>query len=818
MFLSHVLSRAGLTAAAALAAACSSACSTDEVAGTRTTAAIPSPAAAAPAPAAPSPPASLTADTVAPYFRDGLAGEAAKRFALEDWRAARDGFAAHLGAAHAAPMDEREQARLRLLIAIADTHLDAWERAAEGFSFAAERLPLIADYIHYHAARAYYFAHDADAAMAHARRVTADAPDSIVGADAELLIGDLLRGAERWSEMAAHYESYLRRRPRGIRRAEARYRLAEALDRSGDAQQALIHYRTITVRAPLSPWAEPARERMDALLPTRPEAERDRLTTLSAQEYIERGMAYFGAMRNPLSEADFEAALSAPGLTPKRRCVASYHRAKSVLKARDRKRAAPLFDLAIADCDQAGETDLQVKAAYNAGQSYAFIDEHEEAAERYRRAETIDPKHTYCDDARLRQAEEYTSLGEEAKVTELLSSIPKLYPQGDMRAEAMWRLGWRAYREGRFEEAVGWFRKQVETMPLDRNWWAEGQAQYWQGRALAHLGRTDESVAAYREAVERYPLSYYALLALNRLREAHPQAFAALRRDIAGGEGALLAPSGEHEAGPALSFKPRPEYGTPGFARALEFLRLGLGQPASAELKRLDLDIPHHRDPITDPDRVDKLWATAFLYDRAGRHELSHWPTRWNLTDYKRHWPTGEYRARWQIAYPRAYWPLLSQHAHEHGFPTELIIAIVREESAFEPLLESYANAIGLTQMIFPTATRFAKGTGIEVSRETLRDPEKNVTIGSRFLGFLWSKWDGYITLIPPSYNAGENAVARWLKARGDLPADEFIESIAGDQARRYSKRVLSSYFTYSYLYAGEIPRLPNVIPKRLIP
>ena len=35
---------------------------------------------------------------------------------------------------------------------------------------------------------------------------------------------------------------------------------------------------------------------------------------------------------------------------------------------------------------------------------------------------------------------------------------------------------------------------------------------------------------------------------------------------------------------------------------------------------------------------------------------------------------------------------------------------------------------------------------------------------------------------------------------------------------KAYSKRVMASYFTYAYLYGGEIPLIPNTIPPRLIP
>lgn len=754
-------------------------------------------------------PAPLTVDMAAPYFDKGLAAKAAERFALSDLKTARAHFAAYLQQ-NGKKLARATQARVRLMLAVIDSRERKWAASAKGFERASVEIPLIADYCHYHAARGFFFAHDNEAAMKHARAVSAD---SIVGADASLLIGDLLRGAGKYDAMAAHYAKYMTERPSGIRMHEVKYRLAQAYEQIGRPKADIISlYRDVTIHWPLSKWASRAQKRLDTILPTINARARRKYKTLTADERIARGKKYFRAMRNPLSEAEFKTALSTPGITSDARCVAAYHRAQSVFKARDRKRAAPLFDKAITACKQAKNVDLHVKAAYQAGRSYAMSKQRETALDRYRQAETVSTEHTYVDDARLRQAEEYADLGQDEKVKATLASIPDRYPTGDMRAEAMWRLGWRAYSEGDYRQAIRWLKKQIEVMPIDDHYYAEGQAQYWLGRAYGKLGQRRESIAAYKQAVSRYPLSYYALLALNRLRESHRSEFNRVVERI------KQAPTDYDPKKPAFQFAPRTEYGTPGFARALEFLRLGLGQPAASELGRLGMNAPAGKKRLHDKDRIEKVWATAFLYDRAGRYSQSHWPTRWHILDYKRSWPVGHEFARWRIAYPRGYWDLIEKHANKNGFHTELLMGIMREESAFNPLLESYANAIGLTQMIFPTARRFAKGTGIDVNRKNLRDPEKNVTIGSRFLGFLWKKWNRHIMLIPPSYNAGEGAVSRWLRARGHMAADEWLESIKGDQARRYSKRVISSYFVYKYLESGTIPTISNVIPKRLIP
>ena len=265
------------------------------------------------------------------------------------------------------------------------------------------------------------------------------------------------------------------------------------------------------------------------------------------------------------------------------------------------------------------------------------------------------------------------------------------------------------------------------------------------------------------------------------------------------------------------SFAPRPVYGLPGTVRALELLRLGLGDWAGRELARVGMKVPAGRAAVTAPAAVEQLWAVALLYDRAGRYAESHWITRWHALDYRRSWPVGANRARWEIAYPKAFWYLLKPAAEAQGYPPELLIAFVREESAFDPMMESFANAIGLTQMIFPTAERFGKGLGFPITRENLRDPEKNVAIGARFLAFLWKTFDHRVGLIVGGYNAGEGAQWKWLCLRGDWPLDEYLEEVPYDETRNYGKRVLDSYFAYAYLADGTVPEVPNTIPASAI-
>ncbi|MBI4508495.1 MAG: transglycosylase SLT domain-containing protein [Deltaproteobacteria bacterium] len=749
-----------------------------------------------------------------PLFSEGPLARAIAHVAKEEWQAARELLIAHLDEKRA-PQDETTKARVNFLLATCDSNLSRWRQAASGFDQVPRALPLLADHAYFGAARAYYFLHELESAEDRARKV---ASDSLLADERRLLLGDIQRAKGDWASVEALYREHLASSP--LRRAEARFRLAEALEKLGrGVPGALSLYRELQIDAPLEAWARRAKERFDVLITQVPEQERASYRELTAAEYIRRGMVYFDAMRNPESEVDFASALTAKGLDADTECVARYHRAQSVFKQRQRARSAPLFDEATSACARTKNADLQVRSAYQAGRGWMndpSPDAIQQAIARFDRAEKWHPDHTFADDARLRQAEAWAELekkqvpGAADKITELLSTLPATYPEGDMRAEALWRLAWRAFRAGRYDEAISWLDKQVAAVPHDDNYYAEGQAQYWKGRALAMQGKRAEAEEAYEACIREYPLSYYSLHALNRLREMNAPQFEKLIAEL------KKPPAGNGE--PSSSPKASVVLDQPGHGRAIELLRLGLGSQAERELARLGLKVPPGKKKVTDPLQLEKLRFTALLFDRAGRYDKSHWILRWFVLGYKRAWPTDANRALWEVAYPKGYWHVLEPAAKAQGYEPELLISFVREESAFDPVRESFANAIGLTQMIFPTARRFGKGLGFPITRENLRDPDKNAAIGSRFLSFLIKHYGGALGLVVPAYNAGEGAVGRWLCERGDHALDEFAEAIPFDETRNYSKRVLNTYFVYSYLRDGTVPTLPNVIPKGVIP
>jgi soluble lytic murein transglycosylase len=735
-----------------------------------------------------------------PFFTKGPAKDGVDAVREEDWKTAETAFNKAIKVLR---KGSPEQLAARYMLALARENQSEWNDAGPVFEFLYTAYPRLAPYHAYHAARCRLRRGDAAGALQWAERVPVG---SVPEAETALVRIDALRALSRWNDELAALGAYLERYPNGPRRAEALFKQAEALEKTGTPFQEApadvlpdvsAIYRRVWAEAPLEAWSDRAGDRIEALAATLSPAEATLVRTHTAGEWVARGMSYFNANRNTESEQAFASALAAPGLDRDLDCKARFHRAQSVWKQRNRPRAAPLFDDAEAACFRAANRDLHAKALYQGARCRATMGDRPGALARYARVEAEHADHTYADDARIREAELASDAGDDATAVQILAEVPKRYPKGDLLNEALWRLAFTAWRGGKDAEALHWLDENLRLVPHEDIWYAEGRALYWKARVLERTGKPAEARAFYERAVREYPLSVYALLALQRIGGDDEKALVTSLR------------AGIHDV-PAWTFAARPLFGDPAFLRAVDLARMGQGGDARRELARLGLATSAEKHSGVKGgagEDEDLLWITAILLDRGGSWAASHSIPRYGLTRYRLDYPQALGEAKWKISYPRAYPALVAKNAKANALPEWLQLAIMREESAFGPRTESFANAIGLTQMIIKTAKRFANGA--TVTRELLLDPAKNVEIGSRFLGFLWKHFNGVPPLTIAGYNAGEAAVEKWLGERGNLAMDEFMETIPYDETRNYTKRVLASYFAYSWLY-GESP-VPTV-------
>jgi soluble lytic murein transglycosylase len=742
-----------------------------------------------------------------PFFATGRARQAMADFRQEKWAVAETGF---LKAAAAMPAGSDERGSARYLAALAKANQSKWSEAAALFEVLHRENPTLQPYHAYNASRCRLRAGQPEAALEWAARVPAG---TVPEAEAALVRLDALRALGRWRDVADAAAAYLAQFPSGPRRIEALFRRAEALEKAAAESKALeldadlpditALYRRVWAEGALDPFADRAAERIEAIATALPPSEATLVRTHLAAEWLTRGMTLFDRNRNADAEAAFANALASPGLNADLECRARYHLAQSVWKARQRPRAAPLFDAAEQACRRPESADLHAKSLYQGARSWAAAGDRAAAEARYSRVEAEHAEHSYADDARLRTAELAEEAGESDAAAKILAEIPQRYPKGDLLGEALWRLAFGAWRAERYDEADRWLDENLRRIPREEIWYAEGRALYWKARIAEKKALPEAARALYERAIREYPLSVYGLLSLTRLAATAPRLqtklVAALRAD---------------EQPAPFHFEARPLFGDPGFRRAVALGRMGQGADARRELARLGLATAGEKHGNGNGNGArrgdeDLLWIAAVILDRGGLWSASHTIPHFTLTDYKLHFPAGLGTTKWRLSYPRAFPELVTKNARANQIPEALQLAIMREESAFSPRIESFANAIGLTQMLIKTARRFSMGA--PVTREVLMDPVKNLEYGSRFLGFLWTHFAKNAALAIAGYNAGEGAVDRWLNERGQLPLDEFLETIPYDETRNYTKRVLSSYFTYAWLYDPKhpVPALP---------
>lgn len=117
---------------------------------------------------------------------------------------------------------------------------------------------------------------------------------------------------------------------------------------------------------------------------------------------------------------------------------------------------------------------------------------------------------------------------------------------------------------------------------------------------------------------------------------------------------------------------------------------------------------------------------------------------------------------------------LIRRLSERYGLPPELVRAVIRQESAYDPFAVSVKGAQGLMQLMPGTARRF----GVQ----DVFDPAENVLGGVKYLRFLLDRYEGDTRLALAAYNAGEGAVDRFEGVPPYAETRDYVERIAGSE------------------------------------
>ncbi|MCL4235097.1 MAG: lytic transglycosylase domain-containing protein [Deltaproteobacteria bacterium] len=380
---------------------------------------------------------------------------------------------------------------------------------------------------------------------------------------------------------------------------------------------------------------------------------------------------------------------------------------------------------------------------------------------------------------------------------------------GWIARESLWFGGFAAHLSGDDKNA----RRLLETLyRFDPDHADADRALYWWGRSAEGAKMPDEAERVYLDLADGYPRTYYGLAAEARLEAMGHGDFRARRwldnRFLAEAWGSWLGlptlPENEEQSGGG---------GDAADAGALAALA-GASRTASKSTRgafaamrafaEADLrdSLKRHADlvrPLSEKD-ASLPYPLSIAYSLCAEQLDSI-----RMADLAaRHIRAGalvdphELVARRQ--FPMLHSDVIERNAREKNLDPFLMLALVKQESAFQTHAQSWAAARGLMQVIPSTGRYIAKQRGIKGSVD-LYDIETNVDFGTWYFARAYHGTGGDVPRTLAGYNAGPGRATRWWGENAGRRYDEVIERIPFDETRHYVKVILRNWEMYQRLY-----------------
>lgn len=348
----------------------------------------------------------------------------------------------------------------------------------------------------------------------------------------------------------------------------------------------------------------------------------------------------------------------------------------------------------------------------------------------------------------------------------------------DEAAEALFRSSLIYYRKKDFSSASALLERLLQQ-GRDRY---DLNAQYWLVRSLQETNPERASTEA-AALIEKYPFSYYGL----RLR-AESQ------------DGKLAWPDLKDKAPKLQSEIYLVGAQKKSWHRFKSLSDAGWVTEAQAELG----DLPFIKDPTVKVSLAEKL-AERGQYMTAIRM----------INDALDKDPRLRREQFLKLGYPQAFTSLFQAEANRYGIHISLLRSLTRQESAFNLQAVSTSNALGLMQMIPPTAQEVSKKLGLKVELpDDMFRPEVNIPMGSFYVSQMLDQFQGNVPFALAAYNAGPYRLQTWLDGRpevGDLivkassaPQDElWFDELPWTETSFYVKAILRNALLYRLVDEG---------------
>ncbi|TFG75967.1 MAG: DUF3808 domain-containing protein, partial [Thermodesulfobacteriales bacterium] len=358
--------------------------------------------------------------------------------------------------------------------------------------------------------------------------------------------------------------------------------------------------------------------------------------------------------------------------------------------------------------------------------------------------------------ARLYQINDQTQ-----QAIETYDILIRSYPRNKYAEDGAWNLGWIYYRKGQYREAHGTFSAFTDS----ESSFNASNAKYWKARTLEKQGKRDEAHVQYRELAGSTTPTYHTYLA--QIKSGYTPTFTNINP-----ESIILNPQ-------ANSRKDKAQ------------MLIGLGMPEEAQLEIVAME--------DEANTKEEFVIVSLLYSQVDDYNQS----------IKVAQGLGLPQAN-RLSYPKGFQEFVGPYAKKYGVDELLVYSIIREESRFQKEVVSPADAVGLMQLIPPTARAVASQIGINgFSTAMLTIPKINIEMGIFYFKQVLDQFNGDVELALASYNAGPHRAADWKVRFYGLEKDEFIEEVPFKETRNYIRRILRSYGAYKAIYGDTAQAAP---------
>lgn len=421
-----------------------------------------------------------------------------------------------------------------------------------------------------------------------------------------------------------------------------------------------------------------------------------------------------------------------------------------------------------------------------------------DAIDGYARVLELDPDVELADDALWWRGRLLERVGRSEDAAAGYERIVSEYGGSDWAPEARFRRALLEYDAGRYEAAAQAFG----DIAVDAQEEERGRALLWQGKALAAGERSEEAEAVWRVLEAEQPIEYYGLRAAVLLGDAEGSLEDAGLED----EPVPDWPAIETWLSDVVERDPFAGLELMLFSShwglGQELLSAGLRQEAHGEFALLLEDAGR---------RPAELYQLARFFHAVGLADLAAQAATRLLFALPEEQAEAAPPGLWHVAYPAPFAQALREAVDEWDAPDVLLLAMVRQESFFDPLAGSPAGAIGLTQVIAPTGEAIAEELGVTgYAHEDLLRPSLSLRFGAYYLRQQRDAFDGNVYEALAAYNAGPGLAARWASVSGG-DTDRFVAEIEFGQTTAYVRLVTENLARYQQLYGGlAAPALPE--------